>query len=195
MEPRTLVHNPRSEAVFWVWYIFPAMDPTEALSRDLVGMVVPQVGRLAETSDVWAPYRLVDGNGAEVEAVSEYFRDLQAAGRSVSTLRSYGMDLLRWFRFLWANDIPWNRATRIEARDFCRWMLVAGKPRRPHWRHQRELAEQRSTMEAYAPSVRAHCETVLRCFCRSSGSSVADGRRRDLGQQRVPVAGLLVEGP
>jgi len=140
------------------------MDPTEALSRDLVGMVVPQVGRLAETSDVWAPYRLVDGNGAEVEAVSEYFRDLQAAGRSVATLRSYGMDLLRWFRFLWANDIPWNRATRIEARDFCRWMLMAGKPRRPHWRHQSELAEQRSTVEAYAPSVRAHCETVLRCF-------------------------------
>ena len=29
----------------------------------------------------------------------------------------------------------WNRATRIEARDFCRWMLVAGKPSRPHWRN------------------------------------------------------------
>jgi tryptophan synthase beta chain len=25
---------------------------------------------------------------------------------------------------------------RIEARDFCRWMLVGGKPRRPHWRRQ-----------------------------------------------------------
>jgi hypothetical protein len=27
-----------------------------------------------------------------------------------------------------------DRATRAEARDFCRWMLVAGKPERPHWR-------------------------------------------------------------
>ncbi len=63
-------------------------------------MVVPQVGRLAEAGDVYDPYRLVDGDGAIVEAVTEYFRDLQAAGRSPATLRSYGLDLLRWFRFL-----------------------------------------------------------------------------------------------
>jgi integrase len=140
------------------------MDQAGEPSRDLVAMVVPQVGRLAETGDVCNPYRLVDGNGAVVEAVTEYFRDLQAAGRSTATLRSYGLDLLRWFRFLWTIGIPWNRATRIEARDFCRWMLVAGKPRRPHWRHQDEPTEPQSIVEAYAPSVRAHCETVLRCF-------------------------------
>jgi integrase len=126
-------------------------------------MVVPQVGRLAETG-VCDPYRLVDGAGVVVEAVTEYFRDLQAAGRSTATLRSYGLDLLRWFRFLWAIGIPWSRATRIEARDFCRWMLVAGKPARSHWRNRGKPAEPRSTVEAYAPSVRAHCETVLRCF-------------------------------
>ena len=140
------------------------MDQAEELSRDLVAMVVPQVGRLVETGGVCDPYRLVDGDEAVVEAVTEYFRDLQAAGRSTATLRSYGLDLLRWFRFLWAIGIPWNRATRIEARDFCRWMLVAGKPRRPHRHHQGEPLEPRSTMEAYASSVRAHCETVLRCF-------------------------------
>jgi integrase len=127
-------------------------------------MVVPQVGRLAETGDVCDPYRLVDGAGVVVEAVTEYFRDLQAAGRSTATLRSYGLDLLRWFRFLWAIGIPWSRATRIEARDFCRWMLVAGKPARSHWRNRGRPAEPRSIVEAYAPSVRAHCETVLRCF-------------------------------
>jgi site-specific recombinase XerD len=140
------------------------MDQAKEPSRDLVAMVVPQVGRLTETGDVCDPYRLVDGDGAGVEAVTEYFRDLQAAGRSTATLRSYGLDLLRWFRFLWATDIPWNRATRVEARDFCRWMLVAGKPRRPHWRSQGEPMEKRSFVEVYAPSVRAHCETVLRCF-------------------------------
>jgi site-specific recombinase XerD len=140
------------------------MDHVEQPSRDLVAMVVPQVGHLAETGDGWDPYRLVDGDGGVVEAVTEYFRDLQAAGRSTTTLRSYGLDLLRWFRFLWALDIPWSRATRVEARDFCRWMLVAGKPSRSHWRHQAGPVEPRSTVEAYAPSVRAHCETVLRCF-------------------------------
>jgi len=137
-----------------------AVDP----SRDVVTMVVPQTGRLAETGDVSDPYRLVDDRGMVVEAVSEYFRDLQAAGRSTATLRSYGLDLLRWFRFLWAIGVPWDRATRIEARDFCRWMLVGGKPHRPHWRRQDAPAKQKTTVEAYAPSVRAHCETVLRCF-------------------------------
>lgn len=66
--------------------------------------------------------------------------------------------------FLWAVGVPWDRATRIEAGDFCRWMLVGGKPRRPHWRRQGGLVERRSTVEGYAASVRAHCETVLRCF-------------------------------
>ena len=73
-----------------------------------------------------------------VAAVSAYFRDLLAAGRSAATVRSYGMDLLRWFRFLWAIEVPWNRATRAEARDFCRWLQVAGKPARPHWRRRDE---------------------------------------------------------
>jgi integrase len=73
------------------------------------------------------------------------------------------MDLLRWFRFLWATRIPWNQVTMVEARDFCRWMLVAGKPARPHWRHPDRLPAPRSP-GAYAPSVRAHVETVLRSF-------------------------------
>lgn len=114
--------------------------------------------------DVWEPFRLVDGGGAVVVPVRDYLRDLQAAGRSSATARSYGLDLLRWFRFLWAIDVAWSRATRLEARDFCRWMLVAGKPSRPHWRNHGKAVEPRSTVETYAPSVRAHCETVLRCF-------------------------------
>ncbi len=31
------------------------------------------------------------------------------------------LDLLRWFRFLWAIGVPWDRASRSEARDFSRW--------------------------------------------------------------------------
>jgi hypothetical protein len=71
--------------------VIPSMDHVEQPSRDLVAMVVPQVGRLAETGDACDPYRLVAGGGAVVEAVTEYFRDLQAAGRSTATLRSYGL--------------------------------------------------------------------------------------------------------
>jgi site-specific recombinase XerD len=140
------------------------MNGMQEPARDLAVIVVPQVGQLVETGATNDPYQLADGDGVVVDAVTEYFRDLQAAGRSTATLRSYGLDLLRWFRFLWAVDVPWDRATRVEARDFCRWMLVAGKPPRSHWRHQDGLVEPTPTVEAYAPSVRAHCETVLRCF-------------------------------
>lgn len=131
---------------------------------DLAALVVPPTGRLIETADPWEPYRLVGDDGTTVEAVSAWFADLLAAGRSTSTLRSYGMDLLRWFRFLWAQGVSWDRASRTEARDFSRWLQVAGKPSRPHWRHPEELPSSVSTNKMYAPSVRAHSETVLRGF-------------------------------
>jgi len=101
---------------------------------DLAELVVRLVGGLVETGDPWSPFRLVDPAGVTVEPVAVFLRDLQACDRATATIRSYGLDLLRWFRFLWAVDVPWDHATRAEARDFCRWMLVAGKPPRPHWR-------------------------------------------------------------
>ena len=103
-------------------------------SRDLSALVVPQAGRVVATDDVWEPYRLVGADGVVVESVAAYLRDLQAAGRSAATARSYALDLLRWLRFLWAVEIGWDRATRVEARDFCRWLQIAGKPTRRHWR-------------------------------------------------------------
>lgn len=131
---------------------------------ELAELTVPQVGRIEQTGDPWMPWRLLDPAGIAAEPVSEFFRDLQAAGRSPATVRSYGMDLLRWFRFLWAIGIEWDRATRVEARDFCRWMLVAGKPSRRHWRSRDKAIDASSSPVVYAPSVRAHSETVLRSF-------------------------------
>lgn len=131
-------------------------------------MVVPQVGRLADTGDAWMPYRLLDAAGASVGAVSAWFAELQAAGRSTATVRSYGLDLLRWFRFCWAAGVAWDRAGRAEARDFSRWLQVAEKPVRPHWRHRDEPAATPGVAAVsggrYAASVRAHSETVLRAF-------------------------------
>jgi hypothetical protein len=93
----------------------------EAGERDLVALVVAKVGSVEETGDVWAPYRLSDQTGATVAA---FLNELQASGRSAATRRSYAMDLLRWFRFLWAVEVPWVQATRVEARDFCRWLVL-----------------------------------------------------------------------
>ena len=90
--------------------------------RDLSVLVVPTVGAVEAGSDLWAPVRLIDSDGGPVVAVMAFLRELQASGRSAATQRSYAMDLLRWFRFGWAIDVGWDQATRVEARDFCRWL-------------------------------------------------------------------------
>jgi integrase len=43
-------------------------------------------------------------------------------------------------------------------------MLVAGKPSRSHWRRPIKPVTRPGEVQPYAPSVRAHAETVLRCF-------------------------------
>lgn len=155
-------------------------DPREN-GRDLAGLVVPLVGSLTTTGDPWEPYRLLDTAEQVVAPVAEYLRELQAMGRPPTTQRSYGLALLRWFRFVWSIDMPWNQATRVEARDFCRWLQVADKPVRRHWRHDGEDREKPTAAvhpvvsvnpvtgkpsqgPRYAPRTRAHCETVLRSF-------------------------------
>ena len=54
--------------------------------------------------------------------MTAFFRDLLAAGCSEATPRSYGTDLLRWFRFIWAARLAWKHATQFDARDFSRWL-------------------------------------------------------------------------
>jgi site-specific recombinase XerD len=121
-------------------------------ARDLSVLEVAAVGSLSATGSKWEPYRLRDPQGREVGAVAAFFSDLLAAGRSQATVRSYGMDLLRWFRFLWAVEVAWDRATRSEARDFCRWLAITNGVK----------GSGRGT--PYSVSVRVHSETVLRCF-------------------------------
>ena len=138
-------------------------------SRDLAALAVPQAGQLIATGDRYEPYRLVGADGAVVAAATAYFRDLLAAGRAEATVRSYGMDLLRWFRFLWSDTgVAWDRATRIEARDFCRWLQVAGKQSRPHWRVQ---AEDESAPARPVRRTRRRCARTPRRCCGPSTTS------------------------
>jgi site-specific recombinase XerC len=146
--------------------------------QDLGSLVVLRVGSLVETSDPWEPYRLVDPFGVLVAPVAAYLKELQAAGRPETTQRSYGMALLRWFRFLWTVEVRWSHATRIEARDFSRWIQIAAKPAQSHWRSPRNepvslippkkssnpVTGKRASGRGYASSTAAHCESVLRHF-------------------------------
>lgn len=153
------------------------------MPRDLGSLVVPAAGSLVATGEVFEPYRLVDGHAVVVAPVAAFLRDLQACGRSPGTLRSYGMDLLRWFRFVWAIGVSWDRVSSVEARDFCCWLQLADKPAGVHWRHRdgegappRARPARRAGLTPnpvtgkpapggkYAPATVAHCETVLRGF-------------------------------
>jgi hypothetical protein len=102
--------------------------------RNMRELVVPLIGSLEQTEDPFRPYRLLDGRGVTVEPVAAFFAELTACGRPATTQRSYGMDLLRWLRFLWALGVEWDQATRVEARDFIRWLQVTVRPDRPHCR-------------------------------------------------------------
>jgi len=121
-------------------------------ARDLSSLRVLRCGALEARGDLFEPYQVVDVDGVVVAPVASYLRDLQACGRPAATQRSYAMDLLRWFRFLRAVDVGWDQATRVEARDFCRWIQLAGKPGGP------------APDVRYAAATAAHCETVLRSF-------------------------------
>ncbi|CQR61851.1 Phage Integrase Family Protein [Streptomyces leeuwenhoekii] len=146
--------------------------------------MLPEVGQLLATGDAWEPYRLLDPEGQRVEPVAIYFKDLLTADSPATTLYSYGNDLLRWWRFLWAQGIEWDRAVREDARDFTLWMQLADKPVRVHWRHRGKdpdevprrkpptlapgtpnLVTGKPTIgKKYSPATRAHSETVLRTF-------------------------------
>jgi integrase len=107
---------------------------------------------------------------------------------------------------LWAIDVSWDEATRSEARDYSRWLQIADKPVRPHWRSEGDGAQPppaRTSAEPagpnpvtgkpvpgrkYAATTRAHSESVLRHFydfCLEAGAGpmvnpfpLARGRHR-----------------
>jgi integrase len=117
-----------------------------------------------------------------VQPAARFLAELQALGRSEATQRSYGNDLLRWFRFLWAIGVPWDQATRAEARDYSRWVQAGGKPESIRWSpgaSEPTAGEAASSVAAprpnrvtgkappgptYAPATAAHGESVLRAF-------------------------------
>jgi hypothetical protein len=98
--------------------------------RDVAALVVARIGSVRPTGDATVPWTVVDGAGVRVGPVSEFLRDLLACGSSPASCRSYGYDLLRWFGFLAAVGVGWNRAQRAEVRDFVLWLRTCHNPAR-----------------------------------------------------------------
>jgi len=152
------------------------IDSGEEEARDLSALVVSRAGRLVATGDDREPYRLIGPDGQVIAPVSVFLRDLLASGKSAATLRSYSVDLLRWWRFLGAVDVAWDRATRAEARDFSCWIqltvkqqLQTTRPRAARWSSRtagapNPVTGKPASGDGYARSTVAHSETVLRRF-------------------------------
>jgi len=178
---RYLAAMPRGVVAGWLGDAVESQGMMDG--RDLAALVVPTAGEMIATGDRYEPCRLAGPDGAAAEPVTEFFRDLLAAGRAEATVRSYGMDLLRWFRFICAAGIGWDRADQQVARDFSRWLQVSARGGR-----------------GYAAAVRAHSETVLRAFygyhlgwpTRAARPRTAEGTPnarsacRDARQSRAP---------
>jgi hypothetical protein len=108
----------------------PGADAVAEQDPNIDVLVVARVGRVEEVVGGPVPYRLVDAFGTELVAVTEFLRDLSASGCSPTTLRSYAYELLGWLRFWQAVAVPWDRATRAEARDCALWLARVRKPQR-----------------------------------------------------------------
>jgi hypothetical protein len=115
--------------------------------RDVAALRVARIGRVEKSSDPLRPFRLVDADGSEVAAVSEFLHHMLADDASPASLRSYAYELLAWVRFLHAVEVPWYLASRVEARDFALG----------HW--QQWPAEQAAAVEEFLHAWWAHTLT------------------------------------
>lgn len=120
-----------------------------ACARDVEAIDVVAVGRVDAPDSEPLRVALLDAAGEPVSEVSEFLASMLASGASPGSLRSYAMDLLRWWRFLAAVDVPWSRATAVEARDFVLWMRLVGPGQRGH---------------GYAPATINHALAVVKSF-------------------------------
>src|SRR5580700_975979 len=106
------------------------MQGADAPKREISRLQVGRVGKVHESGDSSASWVVLDGAGQPIAPVCEYLRELTACGSSAASGRSYAYDLLRWFRFLAAVDVTWDKARRTEVRDFVLWLRATPNPQR-----------------------------------------------------------------
>ncbi len=128
-------------------------------SRDVAGLAVATVGGVASRDGLPGTV-VLDATGEPVEEISDFLCSLLAGGASAGSVRSYAMALLRWWRFLAAIDVPWDRATRVETRDFVLWMRFT--PKNGTGRGPARSAS--GPGSGYAPATINHNLAVLRSF-------------------------------
>lgn len=97
------------------------MDGDRAVLR------LPGWGRVA-ASDDRVGWVVLDPAGEPVEPIAGFLRELIARDASPATVRSYAFALLRWWRWLHAAGVAWDRASSVEVRELVLWLQQARKP-------------------------------------------------------------------
>ncbi len=143
------------------------------------------------------PYAVLDPQGHPVDPIRRFLRDFLARGHSAGSVRSYAFDLHRWWRFLLAIDVAWDKATSDEVRDFVLWMGQAEKRRRSPRTTSAATAGQVNAVtrkqnlgDRYSARTIRHSNAVLRCFYEfvidaGDGPLVNPVRRDRFGGQRT----------
>jgi integrase len=139
--------------------------------RDVAGLRLPIVGSVVATDEVGMPFTVVDAAGQQVEPISEFVREMSAGDMPDSSCRSYAFDLLRWWRFLAAIGVEWDRAQRVDVRDLVLWLRQAPNPQRVRTRPGAPAAGSINARtgkpylcEGYAPRTINHQLAVLTQF-------------------------------
>lgn len=86
---------------------------------------LPRLGAVRAGTTATLPFVVVDERGEAIESFSAFLRDLILTDMSPLTARSYGNDLLRWWRLLQVLDVEWDRASRSEVEVLVGWMRSA----------------------------------------------------------------------
>jgi integrase/recombinase XerD len=140
------------------------------VERDIASVVMPRWGRV-EASGGLVPWLVVGPDGVAVEPVRRFLADFVARGKSPGSVRSYAFGLLRWWRWLTAVGVEWDKATPAEARDLALWLCQAAKPGRGARAGSAATAgrvnpvtRKRHLGDGYEPRTIRHSNAVVRSF-------------------------------
>lgn len=138
----------------------------DEIERDVGAIRLPRWGRVLESEGL-APWLVVDPDDVPVEPVRRFLVDFVARDNQPSSVRSYAYDLLRWWRWLRAVEVEWDRATPAEARDLVLWLKQTskpGKPRSPEPGRINPVTRKKELSGRYEPRTIRHSNAVLRSF-------------------------------
>ncbi|MEU3837986.1 site-specific integrase [Streptomyces microflavus] len=146
------------------------MSSSDEVPRDLQSICLARWGRVVPVDDV-IPYVVEEPTGRPVDPIRRFLRDFVARGHSAGSVRSYAFDLHRWWRFLHVIEVPWDKVTSTEVRDFVLWMGQAKKQRRAPRTKSATTAGQVNPItrkqylgDGYGARTIRHSNAVLRCF-------------------------------